>query len=374
MAHTALALLCIAGCATARNYTDPSGPVLIGSVASPARAPAELRVVSFNVQFARHVDRAIALLNRAGPLKEADVLVLQEMDEPGTAALARALGMNHVYVPSAVHPSSRRDFGVAILSPWPLEDARKVLLPHRHRFRKMRRSAAAATVRTPLGAVRVVAVHLETVFGGSARVRRDQARAVAAQEAAWTGPIVIAGDFNGTGAARELAHLGFTWLTRDVHDTAGPFDLDHIVVRGLCPTRVPPAATAADPLKASDHLPVWTTLVPCRAPHGSGQTSENIAGIGSRPRLVDADHELTIPRGREHEASLERSPVQGLGVDALHTKMEDVRAVGNTNDLEARVSLKPGDHGLGIGNRFGVTSRELVEEMIGNGSERPHLV
>jgi endonuclease/exonuclease/phosphatase family metal-dependent hydrolase len=263
VAHMALALVCVAGCATARNYADPSGPVLTGSVASPSRTPAELRVVSFNIQFARHVDRAIDLLTRTGPLKDADVLVLQEMDGPGTESLARALGMNHVYVPSAVHPQSHRDFGVAILSPWPIENARKVVLPHRHRFRKMHKSAAVATVRAPLGAVRVVAVHLETVFGGSGRVRRDQARAVATAEAAWTGPLVIAGDFNGTEAARELVGLGFTWLTRDVHDTAGPFDLDHIVARGLCPTGVPPAAKAADPLKASDHLPVWATLVPC---------------------------------------------------------------------------------------------------------------
>ena len=266
LAQIALALGCIAGCATARNYDDPSGPMLVGSIPSPAPARPELRVVTFNIQFARHVDRAIELLKRPGPLAHADVLVLQEMDGPGTETVARALEMNHVYVPSAVHPKSDRDFGVAILSPWPLEDARKVLLPHRHRFRKMRRSAAAATVRAPIGAVRVVAVHLETVFGASGDVRRNQARAVAAEEAAWTGPIVIAGDFNGTDAARELVRLGFTWLTRDVHDTAGPFDLDHIVVRGLCATRVPPAAKAADPLKASDHLPVWATLVPCVAP------------------------------------------------------------------------------------------------------------
>ena len=266
LAQIALALACIAGCATARNYDDPSGPMLVGSIPSPAPARPELRVVTFNIQFARHVDRAIELLKRSGPLADADVLVLQEMDGPGTETVARALEMNHVYVPSAVHPQSDRDFGVAILSPWPLEDARKVLLPHRHRFRKMRRSAAAATVRAPIGAVRVVAVHLETVFGGSGNVRRNQARAVAAEEAAWPGPIVIAGDFNGTEAARELVRLGFTWLTRDVHDTAGPFDLDHIMVRGLCATRVPPAAKADDPLKASDHLPVWATLVPCVAP------------------------------------------------------------------------------------------------------------
>jgi endonuclease/exonuclease/phosphatase family metal-dependent hydrolase len=130
----------------------------------------------------------------------------------------------------------------------------------------MRRSAAVATVRAPSTAVRVFAVHFETSFGASSRAQRDQARTVAAEAAMWTGPVVIAGDFNGTAAARELADLGFTWLTRDVHDTLGAIDADHITVRGLCATSRPGAAKAQDPTRASDHVPVWTTLQPCALP------------------------------------------------------------------------------------------------------------
>jgi endonuclease/exonuclease/phosphatase family metal-dependent hydrolase len=226
-----------------------------------------LRVVTFNIKFAKHVDRAADLLTRPGPLKDADVLVLQEMDGRGTASLADALGMNYVYVPAAVHPSSKRDFGVAILSPWVIEDPRKILLPHLHRFRKMRRIGAGATVRAPSGVVRVVAVHFETPFGASGGARRAQARTVAGDVAAWAGPVVIAGDFNGTGGARELESLGYTWLTRDVHNTSRVFDLDHILVRGLCATGRPAAAKAPDATDASDHVPVWTTLQPCPAPN-----------------------------------------------------------------------------------------------------------
>jgi endonuclease/exonuclease/phosphatase family metal-dependent hydrolase len=258
-----LLLVWAAACATARNYIDPAGPIFTGAQASAPRFPAALRVVTFNIEFARHLDRAADLLTRPGPLQDADVLVLQEMDAPGTESLARKLGMNHVYVPSAVHPSSDKDFGVAILSPWPLEEPGKILLPHQHRFRKMRRSAAVATVRAPSAAVRVFGVHFETSFGASGRAQRDQARTVAAEAAMWTGAVVIAGDFNGTAAARELAGLGFTWLTRDVHDTVGPIDADHIMVRDLCASSRTGAAKAQDSTNASDHSPVWTTVQPC---------------------------------------------------------------------------------------------------------------
>ena len=99
-------------CATARNYTDPTGPIFVGQASSLTRAASDLRVVTFNIAFARHVDRAADLLTRPGPLKDADVLVLQEMDAPGTESLARALGMNYAYVPAAVHPSSHRDHDI----------------------------------------------------------------------------------------------------------------------------------------------------------------------------------------------------------------------------------------------------------------------
>jgi endonuclease/exonuclease/phosphatase family metal-dependent hydrolase len=254
------------GCATARNYEDPAGPVYVGGAATRGHAAAALRVVTFNLKWGLEVDRAATLLSEPGPLRDADLLVLQEMDQPGTEKLARALGYFYVYVPSAVHPVPDRDFGVALLSPWPLEDPGKLQLPHEHEFRKLRRAAAVATLRAPLGPVRVYGVHFESPTGASGSVRRDQARAVVAHAATWEGPVVVAGDFNGRGAPREMEKAGFTWATEPLRRTAGPFSFDHVLGRGLCPAG-PRAAGVAEHKGASDHDPVWTVLTPC--PHSS---------------------------------------------------------------------------------------------------------
>jgi endonuclease/exonuclease/phosphatase family metal-dependent hydrolase len=219
--------------------------------------------VTFNLKWGRAVGRAADLFQRPGPLRGADLLVLQEMDRPGTESLAGVLGMSWVYVPSALHPVPKQDFGVALLSPWPLEEPRKLLLPHTSRFRHLRRSAAVATLRTPLGPVRVYGVHLESPAGASNGVRRDQARAVLADAAGWDGPVVAAGDFNGRVGPRELASAGFSWPTEPVKNTAGPFDFDHVLARGLCPAGLGAAAAAKDETDASDHDPVWAVLAPC---------------------------------------------------------------------------------------------------------------
>jgi endonuclease/exonuclease/phosphatase family metal-dependent hydrolase len=222
-------------------------------------------VVTFNLKWGQEVDRAVELLSRPGPLRDADLVVLQEMDEAGTARVARALGYRYVYVPSAVHPVPNRDFGVALLSPWPLEAPRKLLLPHANATRGMRRSAAVATLRSPLGPVLVYGVHLESPLGALGRVRRDQARAVLADAQAHPGAVVVAGDFNGRTGPRELARAGFAWPTEPVTNTAGPFDFDHVLARGMCAAG-PDAAGASDGAAGtSDHDPVWAVLVPCRA-------------------------------------------------------------------------------------------------------------
>jgi endonuclease/exonuclease/phosphatase family metal-dependent hydrolase len=265
-ALAATAIIGTTGCATALNYDDKSGPVFVGGRPLSRDATGEIRLVTFNLKFGEHVDRAATLLARPGPLRDADALFLQELDEPGTAALAQALGMNYVYVPSAVHPSTERDFGVAILSPWPLEDARKVVLPHEHRFRKLRRAAAAATIVAPTGAVRVYSVHLESPWGAwSSGTRRDQARAVLVDAENWSGPIAVAGDFNGRAGADELARAGFLWLTERVHRDAFLYDFDHLLVRGLCAAGGGPARKAPDDTRASDHRPVWAVTRPCDA-------------------------------------------------------------------------------------------------------------
>src|SRR5258707_14905928 len=95
-----LAAVSLAGCASVHNYLEPEGPRYAGGPnpmsAAPPRADGSLRVVSFNIEYAKRIPEAIAAL-RADGLRGADVIALQEMDAPGTAAVAEALGLNYVY-------------------------------------------------------------------------------------------------------------------------------------------------------------------------------------------------------------------------------------------------------------------------------------
>ena len=248
-------------CAPARNYPDPAGPRFAGTFAGVPRPPA-IRVVSFNVQYGRNVTGAAALLAGDVRLQGADVIALQEMDELGVECLARTLGLNYVYYPAAVHPADRRNFGNAILSPWPIEDDRKLVLPHLSRFDRMERIAVAATVRVRGQLlVRVFSVHLETPAGLGPGARRDQARAVL-DSAEGHARVLVAGDFNGRAVAEQVfARAGFLWLTRDVGHTISRFSWDHLLARGLRLRDCASVGSAPNALKVSDHVPVWAELV-----------------------------------------------------------------------------------------------------------------
>jgi endonuclease/exonuclease/phosphatase family metal-dependent hydrolase len=261
IAATLVALALAPGsCATARNYTDPTGPWYATQYGRPAGGTADaIRVVTFNIEHAARIDRAIEVLSSAPALARPDLLLLQEMDAPGTERIARALGMNSVYAPSSVHPRDGKDFGNALLSPWPIEGPRKLVLPHESRVIHLRRAVTEATVLLRGRRLRVYSVHFETMLrlGGSAR--REQVQTLLEDARVSSDPVVIAGDLNSRGLAPLIEAGGFAWLTRDVHDTAGFFDFDHVFARGLRPA-AQPAAGVEESRGASDHRPVWALL------------------------------------------------------------------------------------------------------------------
>jgi endonuclease/exonuclease/phosphatase family metal-dependent hydrolase len=261
------------GCGHAVNYLDPAGPLHVfrPEPAASRLAPrpgAPFRVVTFNVAHAIEIDRAIEVLRLAPELRGADVVALQEMDAPGAERIARALGFHSVYFPSGIHPAHHKDFGCAVLSPWPLEAPAKLLLPHGARVSGLRRAATAATVVRGRERVRVYAVHLPAPFSISPASRRDELRVLAAAAAAVDGPVVIAGDFNSHGAVEELAKAGFTWTTRETGATTRLVFLgvtlrglayDHILVHGL---EAVATGVVENNRGASDHRPVWALLAP----------------------------------------------------------------------------------------------------------------
>ena len=229
-------------------------------------------MVSFNIAYAIEIDKAIEVLRESEPLQRPDVLVLQEMDAPGTDRIARALGMNAVYFPSGVHPKHSRDFGCAILSPWPLEEPRKLVLPHGARVSGLRRAAVSAVVVREGQRFRVYSVHLPSPLAVSGGSRKEELRVLAADAAAAAEPVVIAGDFNSHDKLSEMEKAGFAWVTRDVGDTTrfrflgldlAGLSYDHVLTRGF---DVAPGKDAigvvADNRGASDHRPIWAVLVP----------------------------------------------------------------------------------------------------------------
>ena len=258
-----LALLAVVGCAQASNLMDRAGPRFAAdytTAAPDSAATGPIRVVSFNIRYAQEIARATALLRRA-PLAGADLIALQEMDETGVDRIARSLGLDYVYYPATIHPTTGRYFGPAILSRWPIERSWKVILPHPSRTRGQRRTATAAVLRVRGVPVLAYAVHLETPVQITPGERVDQARTILEDAAPFAGPVVIAGDFNGEEIGVTMREAGYRWLTDRVGPTVSFFSWDHIFVRGLLPARPGPAAGVVRQVHgASDHRPIWAAL------------------------------------------------------------------------------------------------------------------
>jgi endonuclease/exonuclease/phosphatase family metal-dependent hydrolase len=254
LASAALASGCVS------NYLDPAGPFYATTHGDGRDREPEVRIVTFNVERGRRVDRAIAALQAHPALREADIVVLQEMSAEGVEAVARALRMNSAYFPASREPGGGADWGNAILSPWPLADARKLLLPHRSVGSRRARTATSARLLRPAGAVRVYSTHLGSVWGTTEARRRDQAEKILADAAGVREPVVIAGDFNSRELGQLFVRQGYCWPTRDVGPTVDRYSVDHVFARGLCAGPAFRAGVARDVTDASDHRPVWAVL------------------------------------------------------------------------------------------------------------------
>jgi endonuclease/exonuclease/phosphatase family metal-dependent hydrolase len=259
----AAALVALAsGCGPATNYEGSTGPRYAGE-ASPAPDPVPgLRVVTFNIRYARDVPGALEAIRSGEHLRGADVLALQEMDAPGVDAIARGLGMSYVYYPAAVHPGGGRDFGNAVLIRGRVLADGKVFLPHLSRGRGMQRAATWADVDVDGLRFRMYSVHLSADAEMSRRKRLDQVRALIRHARGAKGPVVMAGDFNdrlAVGYVYESA--GYEWASRDLPATVSWFTWDHVFARGL---RLPALDRrgVGDARGSSDHRPVWVDLEP----------------------------------------------------------------------------------------------------------------
>lgn len=258
-----LAASLVGGCRTGRNYLSPGGPRYAGGgiVAAPAAGRIDtLRVVSFNIKFALHVDSAIAVLTEDPALRQADVLLLQEMDARATRRIAMSLGLQWVYYPASHRFGTGRDFGNAILSRWPILSDAKIILPHNGWLGGSQRIATAATLRVGRSLVRVYSAHLGTMGEVGVAARRDQLRTILVDAARYP-RVVVGGDMNNASVGEVARGMGYEWPTAQGPRTVLLGRWDHIFVRGLEVSGGRSAGTVLDNHAASDHRPVWAVLL-----------------------------------------------------------------------------------------------------------------
>jgi endonuclease/exonuclease/phosphatase (EEP) superfamily protein YafD len=260
-----LSLVCLAACSLDRNFLDPDGPRYWGDFATSEPTPGDsFRVVSYNLAFGREVEIAIAAL-RDGPLAGADVVLMQEMDPVGVEDIAEALEWRYRYYPGSVKKGKR--WGNAVLTPWPIVEDHKVLLPHADPYANTRRIAVAAELDVAGRSLRVYSTHIGTPFLGLG-ARLDQMEEIL-DDAGDGGPTVIGGDLNtadpgSTGQTLELfAEHGYEWASHDATDTGSSFGLydttlDYVFARDM----VALASGTYRGEDGSDHRPIWVELEP----------------------------------------------------------------------------------------------------------------
>ena len=146
-----------------RNFLESTHPVWQSehSVNHNSEPDSIITVVSYNIKFGLKLKEAISEL-RTYPYDEADIILLQEMDNYGTEYISQKLGYNFVYYPINTHPRHSKYFGNAILSKWPISQTEKIILPHVQPINRMKRAATVATIHYGNKDIRTFSIHLET--------------------------------------------------------------------------------------------------------------------------------------------------------------------------------------------------------------------
>lgn len=245
-------------------------------------APQAIRLVSFNVHYAKKpLAIAEALLSHP-KLAGADVILLQEVEyhlsegQGRADQIAQRLGMECVYAPASIR-GARATHGLAVLTRLPVLEVEIVPLPFfRLAFRSRRRIALRVVLDTPRGALQIYNVHLDTRINIAHRL--DQLKAVLDNfQSLAPIPTVIAGDLNTIQArflirsvpiffvnqrkkiTKYLSEHGYS--TRRIRGYTMKqglvrFKLDGIYVNG--PSIVDSGVERS--VKVSDHTPIWVDL------------------------------------------------------------------------------------------------------------------
>ncbi len=243
---------------------------------APATA---IRVMTYNIHAGqdaaqqKNLERVADLIKQAG----ADVVLLQEIDRrtqraagaDHLAELERLTGMHAAFGKSLDYQGG--DYGIALLSRWPLDSVRVVPLevrPPQLRSENQYepRVGLYARVRTPLGPLHVLNTHLDPAAEPTYRHQElIRLLAFARRTVPEAEPFILGGDLNARDDTPDIAALSLTFVDawRRCGD-GGPGHtfpahapdrrIDYVLMRGLSCSRAEVLVT-----QASDHRPFIVT-------------------------------------------------------------------------------------------------------------------
>ncbi len=248
------------------DYTDPQGPLYTGAYADKAgKFEGSLRVVTWNMFYGDKLEQTINTLAETPELRDADVLLFQEIDAAGVETIAQRLRYNYVFYPTILDHKRRIEYGDAVLSKWPLSNPAKIVLPVFIPGWLESRSSTRATITIDGKEIIAYSTHLDITW---MIFRRGESQAEALSRAANKNNdfIILGGDFNTWLPAsiasldRALGKAGLERLSQGAGYTfewAGlKFILDHVYSEGMGDYR----SGVYRRTQASDHYPVWAEM------------------------------------------------------------------------------------------------------------------
>lgn len=239
--------------------------VLIASPIIEAKKPMRITILCYNIQIGKRadIDSYVEFAQKYNP----DVIALQEVDyktrrstrhEDFAASLAERMGMNSVFGGN-LHFSGGQ-YGLSLLSRFPIERVRAFTLPHPETAGE-RRGALSATLKiNKKQKVNVINTHLDL----NRDTRPEQVSAITEWVDVSSVPAVLCGDFNAMpeDVAISIAREHWTQMCDSLPtfpNTSPKRKIDYFFARGEGQWRTISYERVAEcPL--SDHCPIIITL------------------------------------------------------------------------------------------------------------------
>lgn len=248
------------------DYTDPAGPLYEGSHAEEVGDfDGILRVVTWNMFYGDKLEQAIETLEDVPELRDADILLFQEIDAVGVETIAQRLHYNYVFYPAILDHHRRIEYGDAILSKWPLSSPTKIVLPVFIPGWLESRISTSATVFLGGKEITVYSTHLDITWMIFMQ-RESQAEFLSRIAGEKDNFIILGGDFNTWNPAsivnldKQMGKLGLIRLSKGAGYTfewAGlQFFLDHVYSTDVLDYQ----SGVYRQTNASDHYPVWAQM------------------------------------------------------------------------------------------------------------------